>query len=311
VAELQPLRLALLRGEQERRRVGVAARPGHVDVSRAEPVAQRHQHAQLAVVPERGDVARLPGGLQVPGPPCGNETLRSTVGDLARPGGVQPGEDRDGVQKVVHAGAAVEPDGGQHRGHELPQVRHRGVHHRQVPVVAREPRPAGLPRGPHPPVADVRAQPAADLVVAHVRVEHDPQDVIEQGLPVLAGAGPLGQGPRHLRLRGGLPAGQRLVEQQQHLVQHVNRRLGDQGQQHRVPAPVVAPREVLGREPAPNPGQEPPPLSGQHRQVDRMGVHPAQERELFELVFHRGGRRRHRPGLEPGQARAPEHGIDS
>ena len=159
-------------------------------------------------------------------------------------------------------------------------------------------------------MADVRAQPAADLVIAHVRVEHDAQDVIEQGLPVLAAAGPLGQGLGHLRLRGGLPAGQRLVEQQQHLVQHVNGGLGDQGQQDRVPAAVVAPREMLGREPAPDPGQEPPPLSRQHRQVDRVGVHPAQERELFEFVFHRGGRRRHRPGFEPGQARAPEHGVD-
>ncbi len=151
VAELQPPRLPLLGGEQERRRVGVAARPGHVDVSRAEPVAQRHQHAQLPVVPERGDVARLPRGLQVPGPPGGHEAVRSPVGDLAGPGRVQSGEDRDGVQQAVHAGAAVEPDGGQHSRHELAQVRHRGVHHRQVPVIARQPRPAGLPRGPHPP----------------------------------------------------------------------------------------------------------------------------------------------------------------
>ncbi len=51
VAELGPLLLPLLRGEQERGRVGVLARPGDVHVTGAQPVAQGHQHAQLPVVP--------------------------------------------------------------------------------------------------------------------------------------------------------------------------------------------------------------------------------------------------------------------
>ncbi|HWN00248.1 MAG TPA: hypothetical protein VNO54_24635, partial [Streptosporangiaceae bacterium] len=64
-AELQPLRLPPLRGEQERGRVGVPPRPRDVDVSRAQPVAQGHQHAQLPVVPVGGDVAGLRGLLEV------------------------------------------------------------------------------------------------------------------------------------------------------------------------------------------------------------------------------------------------------
>ena len=74
-------------------------------------------------------------------------------------------------------------------------------------------------------MADVPAQPRADLAVGHVRVEHDAQDVIQQRLPVLPSAGPLGQGLGHPRPRGRLPAGQRLVEQQQHLIEHVDRGL--------------------------------------------------------------------------------------
>ena len=202
VAELRPLRLPLLRGEQERGRVGVPARAGDVDIAGAEPVAQGHQHAQLPVVPERVDVAGLPRGLQVPGPPGGNEAVRGAVGDLAGLRRVQPGQDRGGLQQAVRAGAAGELHGGQHVRDELAQVGHRGVHQRQVPVVAGEPLAAGLPRRPHPLVADVPAQPRADLVVAHAGVEHDLQDVVQQRLPVLPAARPLGQRLGHARPRG-------------------------------------------------------------------------------------------------------------
>ena len=101
VAELQPLRLPLLRGEQERGRVGVPARPRDVDISRSQAVAQGHQHAQLPVVPEGGDVACLPRILEVPGPPGQAQTrpaLRpgpcGPSSRTARPGSRRPAAGR-------------------------------------------------------------------------------------------------------------------------------------------------------------------------------------------------------------------------
>jgi hypothetical protein len=59
-------------------------------------------------------------------------------------------------------------------------------------VVAGQPLAAGLVRRPHPLAADVPPQPPADLVTGHVRVEDDRQDVVQQGLPVLAAWSPPG-----------------------------------------------------------------------------------------------------------------------
>jgi hypothetical protein len=202
VAELQPLRLPLLRGEQERGRVGVPARPRDVHVTGAQPVAQGHQRAQFPVVPVGGDVAVFRGLLQVAGPAGGYEPAGRAVGDFPGPGRVQSGQDGDGLQQVVHAGAAGEPDGGQHVRDELAQVGHRGVHHRQVPVVTGQRLAAGLPRRPHPLVAYFSAQPRAHLVVADLQVQHDLQDVVQQRLPVLPAAGPLGQHLGQPRPRG-------------------------------------------------------------------------------------------------------------
>jgi hypothetical protein len=144
-------------------------------------------------VPESGDVARLPRILQVPGPPGRHEPVRRSVRDLAGLRRVQAAQDRDGLQQVIDAGAAGEPDSGQHIRDELAQVGHGGIHHRQMPVIAGQPLAAGLPRRPHPLVADIPAQPRTDLVVADLRVQHDLQDVVQQRLPVLPAAGALGQ----------------------------------------------------------------------------------------------------------------------
>jgi hypothetical protein len=67
---------------------------------------------------------------------------------------------------------------------------------------------------------------------------------------------------------------------------------------------------VLRRQPAAYPGQEPPPLGRQYRQVQRVRVQPAQIGQLLQLALHRRRGRRDRPGPEPGQPRAAEHGID-
>ncbi len=80
-------------------------------------------------------------------------------------------------------------------------------------MIAGQPLAAGLVRRPHPLAADVPAQPSADLVVADVGVEDDRQDVVQQRLPVLAAAGTLGEGLGQPLPRGGLPSGQRLVEE--------------------------------------------------------------------------------------------------
>jgi hypothetical protein len=148
-----------------------------------------------------------------------------------------------------------------------------------------------------------------DLVVGHVRVEDDRQDVVQQGLPVLAAAGALGEHLGQPLPRGRLPAGQRLVEQQQHLVQHVHGGLRGQGHQDRVPAVIVAAGQVLRRQPPAQARQEPAPLGRQDRQVQRVRVHPAQVRQLLQLALHRRRRRRHRPGPQPGQPGTAQHRV--
>ena len=70
------------------------------------------------------------------------------------------------------------------------------------------------------------------------------------------------------------PAGQRLVEQQQHLVQHVHGGLRGQGQQDRVPAVRVTAGQVLRGQPTAQPGEEPALLGRQNRQVKRVRVFP-------------------------------------
>ena len=207
-------------------------------------------------------------------------------------------------------GPGGELHGGQHVRDELTQVGHRGVHQSQVPVIAGQPLPAGLPRRPHPLTADVPAQPRADLVVAYARVEHDLQDVVQQRLPVLAAAGPLGEGLGQPLPRGCLPPGQRLVEQQQHLVQHVDRGLRDQGEQDRVLAVIVAPRQILRRQPSAHPGEEPAPPGRQHRQVQRVRVHPAQVGQLLQLGLHRRRGRRDGTGAQPRQSGAAQDRVN-
>jgi hypothetical protein len=119
----------------------------------------------------------------------------------------------------------------------------------------------------------VAGQPPADLVVGCVRVEDDRQDVVQQGLPVLAGAGALGEDLGQPLPRGRLTPGQRLVEQQ-HLVQHVHGGLRGQGQQDGVPAVIVAAGQVLRRQPPAQPGEEPASLGRQDRQVQRVRGSP-------------------------------------
>ena len=80
-----------LRGRvQKRRRVGVAARPRHIHIARAETVAQAQDHAQLPVVPVGGVIPGLAGLRQVVGVAGGDEGVGRIAGDLPATRLVQP-----------------------------------------------------------------------------------------------------------------------------------------------------------------------------------------------------------------------------
>lgn len=84
-AELTPFDRPLRGGEQVTGRVSVAARPGHVDVTAAQPVADREQHAQLPVVPVGRHVSAAPGLGQVIRVPARHETGGASSGTFRPP----------------------------------------------------------------------------------------------------------------------------------------------------------------------------------------------------------------------------------
>jgi dienelactone hydrolase len=82
--------------------------------------------------------------------------------------------------------------------------------------------------------------------------------------------GVAGGSHRGERLRLRLPAQTVQTEvspEQQRLVEHVDGRLRQQGEQDRVPVFRLAPLQRLPGQPPPDPGQEPAPLRRQHRRV--------------------------------------------
>jgi hypothetical protein len=82
-AELHPLCGPLLRGEQVDGRIGVAPRARHEHIPGTQPVAQRHQRAQLPVVPIAGDIPGLGRGLEVAAPAGRDEPRRRLQGPCA------------------------------------------------------------------------------------------------------------------------------------------------------------------------------------------------------------------------------------
>ncbi|TWG12592.1 hypothetical protein FHX34_105459 [Actinoplanes teichomyceticus] len=133
--------------------------------------------------------------------------------------------------------------------------------------------------------------------------------LVEQLLPVLPAPGPLGQSLGRFLLGRRLPPRDRLIEQQQRLVQHVDRGLRQHRQQDRIPAFRLPPLQRLRRQPAPHTGQEPAPFRRQHRQIQRVLVQPAQIGQLLQLRLHRGRARRRRPDSRPRQRRTPQKRI--
>jgi hypothetical protein len=238
-------------------------------------------------VPVGGGVAGLAGGVQVPLVAGRDEPGRRAVGHAACPAGVQLLEDRHRRQQLLRAGPAGKRHGVEHVGGELPQVGVGGVQHAELAVVAWQPRPRLRERGPQPRHADPRPQQPADLLVGDGGVQQDRQDRVQQRLTVLARLGPLDQLLVGLVPGSSLASRHRLVEQLDHLVQHVGRRLRQQGQQDRVAALRLAPLQRLVGRPAPHRGQEPAPLGRQHRQVHGVGVQPPQEPQLGKLGLHR------------------------
>jgi hypothetical protein len=60
----------------------------------------------------------------------------------------------------------------------------------------------------------------------------------------------------------------------------------------------------------PHPGQKPPPPGGQHRQIQRVRVEPAQVGQLAQLDFHRCRAGGGRPRVQPPQRGTPQVRVD-
>ncbi|MFJ2032240.1 hypothetical protein [Streptosporangium sp. NPDC087985] len=154
--------------------------------------------------------------------------------------------------------------------------------------------------------ADLDAQQATDLLVRDRRIRQNREDLLHQHLPGLALLSPLDQFLVRLSLGPRLPRRHRLVEQRDDLVQLIHPRLRHQRQQNRITA-LLATHQRLHRRPPPHRGQEPAPLPRQHRKIQLMSVHPAQELQLVDPRLHRcGGRVRRTPGQPPGH---PQPGV--
>lgn len=97
-------------------------------------------------------------------------------------------------------------------------------------MIAREAGQRLRQRGPDPGPSDPLApDQAAHVLVGDVRVGDHHQEVIEQGLAVLAGLAALGQRVAHRAFGLTLSRRHRLVEQAHRLVEDIDGRLG----QHR------------------------------------------------------------------------------
>ncbi|CAM3309836.1 hypothetical protein PSET11_02482 [Arthrobacter ulcerisalmonis] len=171
-------------------------------------------------------------------------------------------------------------------------------------MIARQSRSGLRHRGSQagPPNPVTTDQPA-DLLVGHGRVGDDGQQIIQERLPVLPGLAPLGKRLAHLPPGLALPRGNGLVKQLHDLIEHIGRRLRQHRKQDRVAALRIAPFQRLHGQPAPDRGQEPTPLGGQHRQVQSVRAQATQKLQLGDLSFHRGRGRLDRPCRQPPQPR--------
>lgn len=135
-------------------------------------------------------------------------------------------------------------------------------------MIARQPgQRGGLRRAQALPADPLAPDQRADVLVRHGRVADDGQDRVQQLLAVLTCLASFGQRVTHLAFGLALPRGDRLVEQLRHLVEHLDRRLRQQGEQDRIPALRVTALERLPGQPAADRGQKPASLRRQHRQV--------------------------------------------
>jgi len=94
-----------------------------------------------------------------------------------------------------------------------------------------------------------------------------------------------------------------------HLVEHIGPRLRQHRKQDRVAALRIASFQRLRGQAAPDRGQEPAPLGGQHRQVQGVRAQAAQEHQLGNLGFHRGRGRLDRACRQPPQPAHTDRGV--
>jgi len=131
--------------------------------------------------------------------------------------GVHGLEQDDGVEDLARRHAGGEAQGAQHLGREGADVGEAGLHELQVPTVAWKalvvapcrPDQALSPQFPHS---------GPDGGVVEVGVEHDVEDVVEQGQARHVGADGLGLAHGHLVAGVAVGVGQHHVEQAHDLV---------------------------------------------------------------------------------------------
>ena len=146
-----------------------------------------------------------------------------------------------------------------------------------MPVIAGQALTTSGPSRAHSLHPDLAPHQYPHLGIWDVQIKGDGQDLIQQRLAVLPGAGAFGQLLGQLCPCVGFAPGQGLVEQQHYLVQHIHDRLGQQGQQDRVTAFRLTPGQGLDGQPPAQTGQKPAPLRRQHRHIQRVSVQTTQK----------------------------------
>jgi hypothetical protein len=217
-------------------------------------------------------------------------------------------EQHDGVEDLARRHAGGEGQGVQHLRSEGAHVGEAGLHQLQVPAVAGKalvvgPCRRGQALGTQSP------HPGAHGGVVEVGVEHDVEDVVEQGQARHVGADGLGLAHGHLVAGAAIGIGQDHVEQTHDLVDDLGVSGPECGKKD-----GVAP---LGGHLAQRPGRRAPGQRGQlaqalgrdGAQVQEVRPQALQVGQLGHLQLHPLGRRRRGAVVQPHQPGHAQLGV--